>query len=118
LGTSYKQFKTFKQLLQFTDYANSEQLQQFGDHLPLSLIIHYLICTHAPVELKLPHLCVDWSVARYSQWLDKHKSEKDRLIMIKNCLELYVGLIKQKNEKQFASIYPVLVQLLERGLQQ
>ena len=60
----------------------------------------------------------DWSCSKYSQWLDKHLSEKERLLILKNSIEDYVSLIKHKNEKQFVPIYPVLVDLLEKGLQQ
>ncbi|RXM32229.1 Conserved oligomeric Golgi complex subunit 5 [Acipenser ruthenus] len=55
--------------------------QAVGDLIPYSAILHFLF-TRAPSELKSPHQRAEWSIARYSQWLDDHPSEKDRLILL------------------------------------
>ncbi|KAG2459954.1 COG5 protein, partial [Polypterus senegalus] len=56
--------------------------QTIGDIIPYSTILHFLF-TRAPMELKSPHQRAEWSIARYSQWLDDHPSEKDRLLLIR-----------------------------------
>lgn len=76
-----------------------------GDLIPYSTVLHFFF-TRAPSELKLPHqVCVpthtqlnkvlyqlkdlpppqrsEWSIARYSQWLDDHPLERDRLTLIR-----------------------------------
>ena len=131
LGVFNKYLKSYRHLLQLTiDFSESgdvvlefdqnfiESLKQISESLPINIIIHYLISTYASNEIRLPHQMSDWSCSKYSQWLDKHLSEKERLLILKNSIEDYVSLIKHKNEKQFVPIYPVLVDLLEKGLQQ
>lgn len=79
-----------------------------GDLIPYSTLLHFLL-TRAPSELKSPHqVCThtekwipkllytttaskeryppqraEWSIARYSQWLDDHPSERDRLTLLR-----------------------------------
>ena len=133
LGIFYKYLKSYRHLLQLTiDYSEQngsggeniisfdqqfiDSIKQISDSLPVNIILHYLISTFATNEIKLP--MSEWTFSKYSQWLDKHSNEKDRLIVLKNSIEDYVSFIKQKNEKQFTPVYPVLVDLLEKGLQQ
>lgn len=133
LGVHYKQLKAYRNLLQLSiDYEDQqgnnydEFNQNFVDSLnaiadssllPNNIILNYLITSYAYNEIKMPNQTLDWSFLKYSQWLDKHTNEKERLHIIKTTLEDYVNLIKQKNEKKFTSIYPIMIQLLEKGLQ-
>jgi hypothetical protein len=128
LGVYYKYLKSYRHLLQLTidfdddvvvgfDQQFNDSLKQISDSLPSHVILHYLISTFAPNELRLPNQMSDWSHLKYSQWLDKHLSEKERLLILKNTIDDYVGYVKQKNEKQFVPVYPLLVDLLEKGLQ-
>jgi len=57
-----------------------------------------------------------WSVVRYSKWLDEHPSEKERLSVIQSALESYVQSVKQRQGKEFAKEYAVMVQLLQKAL--
>lgn len=131
LGVYYKQLKAFRSLLRTpspfelpngpsslgedvvdeTHYGNV-----LDESLPYHVILHYLF-SYAPAELKSPHQSLDWPVLKYSEWLDKHPQEKERLMVIKTSLEAYVNLVRQKKEKKFASIYPLMFRLLEKGLQ-
>jgi hypothetical protein len=99
------------QVVDETHYASV-----LGESLPYHVIMHYLF-SYAPAELKSPHQSLNWPLARYSEWLDKHASEKERLMVIKTCLETYVSTVRQRKEKTFAAIYPLLFRMLERGLQ-
>jgi hypothetical protein len=132
LGMTYKQLKAFRHLLQTTSpfelaASTSSSLgtevvdethysNVLSESLPYHVLLHYLF-SYAPIDFKSPFQSLNWSIARYSEWLDKHQSEKERLLVIKTCLESYVNLVKQKKEKQFATIYPLMFRLLEKGLQ-
>uniref|UniRef100_A0A2D4MYB3 Uncharacterized protein n=2 Tax=Micrurus TaxID=8634 RepID=A0A2D4MYB3_9SAUR len=86
-----------------------------GDVIPYSTIIQFLF-TRAPTELKSPFQRADWTIARYSRWLDDHPAEKDRLILIRGALEAYVQSVRSREGKEFAPVYPVMVQLLQKAL--
>ena len=55
-------------------------------------------------------------MVRYSKWLDEHNNEKDRLMVIQGALESYAQGVKQRQGKEFAKEYAVMVQLLQKGL--
>lgn len=57
-----------------------------------------------------------WSIVRYSKWLDEHETEKERLSVIQGALESYVQSVKQRQGKEFAKEYAVMVQLLQKAL--
>uniref|UniRef100_G1RBT1 Conserved oligomeric Golgi complex subunit 5 n=1 Tax=Nomascus leucogenys TaxID=61853 RepID=G1RBT1_NOMLE len=92
--------------------ANSPAL---GDMIPFSIIIQFLF-TRAPAELKSPFQRAEWSHARFSQWLDDHPSEKDRLLLIRGALEAYVQSVRSREGKEFAPVYPIMVQLLQKAM--
>ncbi|XP_007943288.2 conserved oligomeric Golgi complex subunit 5 [Orycteropus afer afer] len=81
LGKSYRMLRSFRPLLFQTDecVASSPAL---GDIIPFSVVIQFLF-TRAPAELKSPFQRAEWSHARFSQWLDDHPFEKDRLLLIR-----------------------------------
>jgi hypothetical protein len=132
LGMSYKQLKAFRHLLETkspydaSGTANSSLGSDVVDEvyyasvieqqLPYSSLLHYLF-SYAPNEMKSPHQNLDWSPARYSEWLDKHINEKERLLAVKACLDAYVNAVKQRKETKFATLYPLMTRLLEKGLQ-
>lgn len=121
LGAHYKHLKAFRALLKLPTTelldAESSALGQLLDNesLPHSLALHYLFA-YAPGELKSPHHSLDWPVAKYSDWLDKHASERERLMVCKTCLDTYVSVVRQKKEKKFAPVYPIMMRVLEKGL--
>jgi len=76
-----------------------------------------------------------WSISRYIQWLDEHPSMNDRLTMIKyvvclfificsflnrfhfrGTLETYVQTVRNRQQKEFAPIYIIILNILEKGL--
>ncbi|XP_040199470.1 conserved oligomeric Golgi complex subunit 5 [Rana temporaria] len=113
LGKSYRLLRSFRPLLFQTSehIANSTSV---GDLIPFSVILQFLF-TRAPPELKSPYQRAEWSIARYSQWLDDHPSEKDRLVLIRGALEAYVQSVKAREGKEFAPVYPIMVQLLQKA---
>uniref|UniRef100_A0A8B9QVU2 Conserved oligomeric Golgi complex subunit 5 n=1 Tax=Anas platyrhynchos TaxID=8839 RepID=A0A8B9QVU2_ANAPL len=114
LGKSYRQLRSFRPLLFQTSehIANSPAL---GEVIPFSIILQFLF-TRAPPELKSPFQRAEWSIARYSQWLDDHPSEKDRLALIRGALEAYVQSVRTREGKEFAPVYPIMVQLLQKAM--
>ncbi|OXB75698.1 UNVERIFIED_CONTAM: hypothetical protein H355_016215, partial [Colinus virginianus] len=114
LGKSYRQLRSFRPLLFQTSehIANSPAL---GEVIPFSIILQFLF-TRAPPELKSPFQRAEWSIARYSQWLDDHPSEKDRLALIRGALEAYVQSVRAREGKEFAPVYPIMVQLLQKAV--
>uniref|UniRef100_A0A4W5PF64 Conserved oligomeric Golgi complex subunit 5 n=1 Tax=Hucho hucho TaxID=62062 RepID=A0A4W5PF64_9TELE len=113
LGKPYRLLRTFRPLL----FQNSELIASspaVGDLIPYSTLLHFLF-TRAPSELKSPHQRAEWSIARYSQWLDDHPSERDRLTLIRGALEAYMQSVRARQGKEFAPVYPIMVQLLQRA---
>ncbi|XP_059360721.1 conserved oligomeric Golgi complex subunit 5-like [Carassius carassius] len=113
LGKAYRLLRSFRPLL----FQTSEHIagsQALGDLIPYSTILHFLF-TRAPAELKSPHQRAEWSISRYSQWLDDHPSEKDRLTLIRGALEAYVQCVRARQGKEFAPVYPIMLQLLQKA---
>lgn len=126
LGAHYKHLKALRALLKIApsdllaDTADSSSPSSLDklfedESLPHSLALHYLFA-FGPGELKSPHHSLDWPVVKYSDWLDKHGNERERLMVIKTCLDTYVSVVRQKKEKKFAQVYPIMVRVLEKGL--
>lgn len=113
LGKPYRRLRSFRPLLFQTSelIASSPAL---GELIPYSALLSFLF-TRAPPELKSPHQRAEWSVARYSQWLDDHPSERDRLTLIRGALEAYVQSVRARQGKEFAPIYPIMLQLLQKA---
>ncbi|KAF7661313.1 hypothetical protein LDENG_00264440 [Lucifuga dentata] len=113
LGKPYRMLRSFRPLL----FQTSELIASspaVGDLIPYSTLLHFLF-TRAPSELKSPHQRAEWSVARYSQWLDDHPAERDRLALIRGAVEAYVQAVRARQGKEFAAVYPVMLQLLQRA---
>lgn len=58
----------------------------------------------------------NWSISRFSQWLDGHPSERERLELLGGALQRYQQIVRQRGETSFHSVYPVMITLLERGM--
>jgi len=115
LGKSYRLLRAFRPLLfQTTEHISTSPA--VGEIIPHSLVIQFLF-GRAPAELKPPHQAVSWSLSRYTQWLDDHPAEKDRLAFIKGTLESYVQGVRARDGKEFAKEYPIMLDLLQRGMQ-
>uniref|UniRef100_A0A8C1IEG8 Conserved oligomeric Golgi complex subunit 5 n=1 Tax=Cyprinus carpio TaxID=7962 RepID=A0A8C1IEG8_CYPCA len=113
LGKAYRLLRSFRPLL-FQTSEHIASSQALGDLIPYSTILHFLF-NRAPAELKSPHQRAEWSISRYSQWLDDHPSEKDRLTLIRGALEAYVQSVRARQGKEFAPVYPIMIQLLQKA---
>lgn len=111
LGKSYKLLRSFRPLL----FQTSEDIvgnPALGESLPHSVVLHHLF-SRAPSELKSPHEVAGWSLGFYSQWLDEHTSEEEKLALIRGTLEAYVQSVRSRGEKEFAAIYPIMLRILQ-----
>ncbi|XP_059152670.1 conserved oligomeric Golgi complex subunit 5-like [Physella acuta] len=115
LGKSYRLLRAFRPLL-FQTVEHVSQSPALGEIIPYSTALQFLFA-RAPPELKSPHQISDWSVSRYSQWLDDHPQEADRLKIMKGALEAYARLVRQNQSKEYAAVYPVMLEMLQKGLQ-
>ncbi|CAL1534536.1 unnamed protein product [Lymnaea stagnalis] len=114
LGKSYRLLRAFRPLL-FQTVEHVSLSPALGEIIPYSIALQFLFA-RAPPELKSPHQVSDWSVSRYSQWLDDHPAESDRLKIIKGSLEAYAKLVRQKQGKEYVAVYPVMLEMLQKGL--
>ncbi|XP_022671162.1 conserved oligomeric Golgi complex subunit 5-like isoform X2 [Varroa destructor] len=92
----------------------AEQIAQahaVGPVIPYSTILQFFF-SRAPSEMKSPHDAASWSLQRYSQWLDQHPSEKDRLVLIRGTLDSYLRWVRHNGVKEFPAIYIVINDLL------
>jgi len=112
LGVSYRLLRAFRPLL-FQNPDHIVQSSSIGDIVPYSTVLHFLFAK-GPTELHSPHKSANWSIARYSQWLDEH-SEAECLHLIQGSLEAYAHSIKQRQVKEYAPVYPIMLQLLQKA---
>ncbi|XP_072026015.1 conserved oligomeric Golgi complex subunit 5-like [Amphiura filiformis] len=115
LGKPYKLLCAFRPLL-FQTSEHIAKAPALGDIIPHSTALHFLFA-RAPAELMSPHEIAGWSVTRYSQWLTEHTSEKERLALIRGTLEAYVQSVRAREGKEFAPIYPIMLDILQKGTQ-
>lgn len=113
LGKSYKLLRSFRPLL-FQTKEDIAKNPAIGESLPYSVVLHHLF-SQAPADLKSPHEITGWSLSYYSQWLDEHESESERLELIRGTLDAYVQSVRAKGEREFAVIYPILLKVLQSG---
>lgn len=114
LGRPYRVVRSFRPLL-FQTVEHIISSPSIGDVIPYSTVLHFLFAK-APQELRSPHQTAGWSVSRYSNWLDEHQDERERLQLVRGALEAYVANVRSRHLTQFASVYPVMIKLLEKGM--
>lgn len=114
LGRPYRIVRSFRPLL-FQTIQHVIASPSIGDVIPYSTVLHFLFA-RAPPELRSPHQTAGWSVSRYSNWLDEHQDERERLQLVRGALEAYVASVRSRHLTQFASVYPPMLKLLEKGM--
>ncbi|KAH6921698.1 hypothetical protein HPB50_004116 [Hyalomma asiaticum] len=116
LGRPYKILRALRPLL-FQSPQHVAQSPMLGDVVPHSLMLHFLFAK-APPELRSPYEAASWSRSRYSKWLDEHTSEKERLVLVRGAMESYVQTVRQRQGKEFAPVYPIMKEILEKAMAQ
>jgi len=114
LGPAYRLLRAFRSLL-FLTPADMASYQGLGSVVPHSVVLH-LLFSRSPASLPSPHTTAGWGVARYSQWLEDHTNERDRLQLIQGSLEAYVAHARARQDKSYVPQYPVLLDVLQKGL--
>lgn len=116
LGRPYKMLRALRRLLFLASEHLLTEASGIGDALPYSCALNYLF-SRAPRELKSPHQVQGWSQKEYSDWMDRQLLEKDRLAFIQATLDTYANKVRSQGHSQYAPIYPVMIELLKRGLE-
>ena len=114
LGTSYRLLRAFRALL----FLTPEDMATFpglGSTVPHSTCLH-LLFSRCPAVLPSPAASLGWSLARYTAWLEDHEDERERLLLVQGAIEAYVAAARARQDKSFVPQYPVLVDVLQRGL--
>uniref|UniRef100_A0A1B6CBT0 Conserved oligomeric Golgi complex subunit 5 n=1 Tax=Clastoptera arizonana TaxID=38151 RepID=A0A1B6CBT0_9HEMI len=115
LGRTYRLLRSFRPLIE-TSPEEVAECNLLGELIPHSLALMSLF-NRAPPEIPSPHQSANWSVARLSQWLDGHRSEKERLELLSGALQKYQQTVRQQNKDNFHPIYPIMINILEKGLE-
>ncbi|KAK7861909.1 hypothetical protein R5R35_010941 [Gryllus longicercus] len=114
LGQAYKTLRAFRPLL-FMTPEHVASCSAVGEVIPYSLVLLSLF-SRGPPELPSPHQSANWSISRFSQWMDSHPSEQERLEIMSGALQRYQQTIRQRGETKFHDVYPVMIDILERGM--
>jgi len=114
IGPAYQLLRAFRALL----FLNAEDLQSYegiGAVVEHSVVLHLLI-SRCPDLMPSPQSTLGWGLARYTRWLQKH-NEREKLLLIQGSLEAYVAAARNRNDKSYIPQYPVLLKILQSGLQ-
>ena len=114
LGASYRLLRAFRALL-FLTPADMATFPGLGSTVPHSTCLHLLI-SRCPSVLASPAASLGWSLARYTAWLEDHEDERERLLLVQGALEAYVAAARARQDKSFVPQYPVLLDILQKGL--
>ena len=114
LGSSYRLLRAFRSLL-FLSPSDMATFPGLGSTLSHSTALHLLI-SRCPEVVASPADSLGWSLARYTTWLEDHRQEKERLLMVQGALEAYVKSARERQDKSFVPQYPVMIDILQRGL--
>jgi len=115
IGPSYQLLRAFRALL-FLKPEDIVDYSGLGCVVPYSTCLH-LIISRCPPVMPSPQSTLGWGIARYARWLQKH-DEREKLLLIQGSLEAYVAKARNRNDKNYISLYPVLVKVLQSGLSQ
>ncbi|XP_063217886.1 conserved oligomeric Golgi complex subunit 5 [Bacillus rossius redtenbacheri] len=115
MGQSYRLLRSFRPLL-FQTVEDISLCPALGEVVPYSLVLLSLFA-RGPPELPSPHQSANWSVSHFSQWLDAHCSERERLELMSGALQRYQQTVRQKGDTSFHPVYPIMISLLERGVE-
>lgn len=113
IGPSYQLLRAFRSMIFM-------KLEDFESYTGLGTIVDHSVCLHVmisrcPEVMPSPQSTLGWGVARYARWLQKH-DEREKLLLIQGSLESYVAAARNKKEKNYIAEYPVLLKILQQGL--
>lgn len=112
-GAPFQVLKAMRPLL----FQTPEQISQssvLGTIVPYSVVLHHLF-SRAPTDLQSPYQSSGWSISRYSRYLDEHRSENERLTILKASLDNYAHSVRNRGETHYAVIYPLMREMLNQG---
>jgi len=109
LGQPYRMLRACKPLLFATDDQVLEIVK--GETVPGDIVLLFLF-GRGPPDLRSPHQTMGWTEARFSQWMDDHPLLGDRLELTRGALESYQQQCRKKKVKEYATVYPLILQVL------
>jgi len=113
IGSTYQLLRAFRSMI-FMKLEDFQAYTGLGNIVPHSVCLHLMI-SRCPEVMPSPQATLGWGVARYARWLQKH-DEREKLLLIQGSLESYVAAARNKKEKNYIPEYPVLLQILQQGL--
>lgn len=112
IGPVYKLFRAFKPLL-FQSTEDVPSNPNLGDSLPYSTVFHFLFSS-APPHMLSPHTVAGWTIPQYSEWLDEHTDENERLALIKGTMEAFAQKVRLQENGEFPPVYEIMTKLMEQ----
>ncbi|XP_071442716.1 conserved oligomeric Golgi complex subunit 5 [Hetaerina americana] len=107
--------RSLRPIILSAEIPKIEELTNPDSPVPPSLVMFSLFA-RGPTELLSPYESMNWSVERLSRWLDTHVSEREQLEIARGSLERYESEVRQRGEKQFHPVYPIMVAVLQEGV--
>ena len=74
-----------------------------GSTVSYSIALHLLI-SRCPDILPSPAASLGWSLARYTNWLEDHQRERERLLLGQGVVEAYVAAARARQDKSFVPL--------------
>ncbi|KAJ3342041.1 Conserved oligomeric Golgi complex subunit [Gonapodya sp. JEL0774] len=81
--------------------------------LPLPLVLQHVFARSPAGTLLLPTERFSWTHQQYSDWLDSHPTDAERLTILRRSFDLYVEEVRSKGEREFCIEFPVARALLD-----
>jgi hypothetical protein len=106
LGHPYLALRALRPFI-FRETSQIAECPEIGVLLP-STVLHHLF-SRAAASLQSPHVVQQWTLTKYSEWMDKH-SEEEIWNIIKSALDTYASQVNSRGEKEFSPIYPVILE--------
>ncbi|TKR59993.1 hypothetical protein L596_029591 [Steinernema carpocapsae] len=82
--------------------------------LPLWVPIQLLI-SESESQLKSPHESTGWTIQEYVAWFNSH-TDRERFHFFSTLLKSYNNSVIARNETEYVHNYPLILQLVEKGL--
>ncbi|EDV25887.1 uncharacterized protein TRIADDRAFT_24290, partial [Trichoplax adhaerens] len=111
LGKSYKVLRCFRPLL-FQTPEHILGSPALGENLPYFLVLNFLY-SRAPPKLPSPYKASKWTEKEYSEWIDNHPDESERLGLIRyETLDNYIQSVRVSDNKVLPPIIVVMQKIL------
>ncbi|XP_066933016.1 conserved oligomeric Golgi complex subunit 5-like [Clytia hemisphaerica] len=112
LGHEYKQYRAFRPLL-FQTLNDIPSNPNLGESLTFSTVLHFLF-SQAPSQFISPHTFSGWTVTQYSDWLDEHNEESERINLLRKTIDSYAAKMEADGQTDLSPVYTIMKKLLQQ----